>query len=282
MDAVRGDKDEGIRPIARKFGQEEVISKQLAVRSKKQDVRRDEFRIPVRLRIKYSKTGDMRVLSQLEIINTFARAFRRASVPTVFSEGYHPHPKVSFGPALPVGVESICEYMDAELKRPYDLEKFKEDVNGHLPDGLKLLSVEGILHNVPSLNSFITFYAYEVRLDSTITELYPDNIINLSGVSELWAQRVVERDGRKVKREINTRPFIEYIRLDEGGTLFLLLKSAGNECCRPSDVISALFKVKSDDTRILIKRTGLYGNSGGEIVSPDGIPWSMEQICLQK
>ncbi|MDD5435165.1 MAG: TIGR03936 family radical SAM-associated protein, partial [Nitrospira sp.] len=72
----------------------------------------------------------MRMLSQLEIITTYARAFRRASVPVMFSEGFHPHPKMSFGPALPVGVESICEYMDAELTCTVDPELFKKRVNG--------------------------------------------------------------------------------------------------------------------------------------------------------
>ncbi len=273
MDAVRGKKAEGIRPIARRpEDTSEVRSQKQEVKSNKTRNSKPEIRNPIKVRVRYSKTGDMRMLSQLEVMTTVARALRRAQIPTSFSEGFHPHPKISFGPALPVGMESVCEYMDVELTRPLSPAKFKEDINRCLPEGLGVLRIKEIPYNTPSLNSFILFYAYEIKLPPPTSPLLKGgwgDFIDLSDLGELWTQRVVEKDGRKVLREINARPFIEEIKWTGKDTLFLLLKSHDKECCRPSDVINALFKVMPNELGVRIRRTGLYGKIDGAVISPD-------------
>ena len=273
MEAVRGERPDGIRPIARRPGEIEVSGEgaECSVRSA------DKRRTPVKVRVKYTKTGDLRMLSQLEVMNTFMRALRRAQIPTAFSEGFHPHPKISFGPALPVGMESICEYMDVEFIRPFPPDQFKDNMNRCLPEGLKVLHAEEIPYHTPSLNSSMIFYAYEIRLNgidiSSLQETF-----QLSNLGELWTRRVVEKDGRKILREINARPFIEDIRWIEKDALFLLLRSRDGECCRPSDVLSALFKVAPENPGVRIRRTGLYGKG----TDAPHYTKSMEKICLQK
>ena len=68
------------------------------------------------LRIKYVKHGRLAYLSHLETIRTMERVIRRAQLPYAVSEGFNPHMKVSFGPALPVGAASDCEYLDLRLR----------------------------------------------------------------------------------------------------------------------------------------------------------------------
>ncbi len=284
MEAVRGEKTGGIRPIARQ-GKEALVNAECGVRSAEyEDGKPRKPEVRVKMRIKYTKTGDIRMLSQLEIMTTFARAFRRASVPTLFSEGFHPHPKVSFGPALPVGVESICEYMDVDLSLPVTASALKENVNKYLPYGLKILNVKEMPVNTPSLNSFITHYAYEIRFDEVVTNVSSGEI-SLSDFTELWAEKVTEKDGRKITKMINTRPFIEEIRWLNKDTIFLMLKSIDRECCRPADVLKALFDVSPLQPGIMIRRTGVYGKTGGVTVSPDGMMVfsdETEKLCQLK
>src|SRR3989304_1366583 len=210
-------------------------------------------------------------------MNHIFSALNDTHIPINFSEGFHPHPKISFGPALPVGVESACEYMDVEFPRPFPPDQFKDHMNRCLPEGRQVLHAEEIPYHPPSLNSSILFYAYEIRLSgigiSSLQETF-----QLSNRGELWSRRVVEKDGRKIVREINARPFIEDIRWIKKDLLFLLLRSKGGECCRPSDVMSALFKVAPDDPGVRIRRTGLYGKD------PDATHYTknMEKTCLQK
>ena len=288
MEAVRGNKAEGIRPIAyipdERPGEVTGSSEQVAG-STDLHSRHQKVGVRTKMRIKYTKTGDLRMLSQLEIMTTFARAFRRASVPTLFSEGFHPHPKVSFGPALPVGVESICEYMDVDLSLPVTASALKENVNKYLPDGMKVINVREIPVNSPSLNSFITHYAYEIRFDNDNgLEGFPSEI-SLSDFTELWAEKVTEKDGRKITKMINTRPFIEEIRWLNKDTILLMLKSIDRECCRPADVLKAIFNVSPLQPGIIIRRTGVYGKTGGVTVSPDGMMVfsdETEKLCQLK
>ena len=68
------------------------------------------------MRIKYVKRGRLAFLSHLETIRSMERIIRRAKLPYAVTEGFNPHMKVSFGPALPVGAASECEYLDLRLR----------------------------------------------------------------------------------------------------------------------------------------------------------------------
>jgi len=92
-----------------------------------------------RIRAKFKKVGPMRFISHLEMVEVFLRAFRRAEIPLVFSGGFHPLPRVVFAQALPVGVESLAEYFDCEVREPVDIETFLKDINRQLPEGLEVM-----------------------------------------------------------------------------------------------------------------------------------------------
>ena len=62
--------------------------------------------------------GSLRFLSHLDVTRVLSRAFRRARIPTAYSRGFHPMPKMAFGPALPVGIASRAEFLDLETTLP--------------------------------------------------------------------------------------------------------------------------------------------------------------------
>jgi radical SAM superfamily enzyme YgiQ (UPF0313 family) len=70
---------------------------------------------PVRYRFQYRKAGRARYLSHRELTNVIHRALRRSGLPLHFSEGFHPHPRISLGPALAVGTSGEAEFFDAEF-----------------------------------------------------------------------------------------------------------------------------------------------------------------------
>ncbi|MGB2757664.1 MAG: TIGR03936 family radical SAM-associated protein, partial [Acidimicrobiia bacterium] len=63
-------------------------------------------------RLKYSKQGRVRFIGHRDLARALERALRVAQVPLAFTEGFSPHPKISFGHALTVGAESVAEYLD--------------------------------------------------------------------------------------------------------------------------------------------------------------------------
>jgi radical SAM family uncharacterized protein/radical SAM-linked protein len=73
-----------------------------------------------RYRFVYEKLGPAAFLSHLDVVRALPRAFRRLDLPLLYSRGYHPKPDMSFGPALSLGVASLCEVVDVKIAADLD------------------------------------------------------------------------------------------------------------------------------------------------------------------
>lgn len=95
-----------------------------------------------RTRAIFSKTGDMRFVSHLDLVRMFQRAARRAALPVTVTKGFSPRLKISILRALKLGAESASEeavfYLDGAV-RP---EEFTRSMNACLPDGVKIVRAE--------------------------------------------------------------------------------------------------------------------------------------------
>ncbi len=85
----------------------------------------------------------MRYISHLDLMRLFMRAMRRADLPLKMTEGFSPHPKLSFKRALKLGVESEQEEASIVLKFPVPAEDFKTRLQKQLPEGISLKDVQG-------------------------------------------------------------------------------------------------------------------------------------------
>jgi radical SAM family uncharacterized protein/radical SAM-linked protein len=91
-------------------------------------------------RLVFAKLESARFLSHLEMVNGIKRAMRRANLPLAYSRGYHPTARISFGDALPLGLESKAEEMEVTLRKPLALSDICERLNSELPIGLQILA----------------------------------------------------------------------------------------------------------------------------------------------
>ena len=78
-------------------------------------------------------------VSHLDMQRLFQRAFRRADLPLAYSNGFNPHPLLSFATALSVGYTSDCEYFDVMLSEYVSPAEFKRRVNAVLPQGVHIV-----------------------------------------------------------------------------------------------------------------------------------------------
>jgi radical SAM family uncharacterized protein/radical SAM-linked protein len=95
-----------------------------------------------RYRVVFAKIDSGRFLSHLEMATVFQRAMRRAGLPLAYSQGYHPTPRISFGDALPLGLESRAEEMEVVLRQPLTTSEICSRLNAELPPGLEMLEAE--------------------------------------------------------------------------------------------------------------------------------------------
>ncbi|MDR3640239.1 MAG: TIGR03960 family B12-binding radical SAM protein [Humidesulfovibrio sp.] len=95
-------------------------------------------------RIWYEKRAEAAYLSQLELQSILERALRRTRFPLSFSAGYHPMPRISFGRALPVGVESESEWFTLTLREALGPEYVLDTLAAQMPGGLNPVRIESL------------------------------------------------------------------------------------------------------------------------------------------
>src|SRR5439155_11994022 len=190
------------------------------------------------LRLRYAKEGCAVALSHLETMTALLRAFRRAKLSIPHTQGFHPKPRVSFGPACPVGTESRAEYLDLELHGTPDVDDVAEQVRRELPGGFRLLSCERIDDTSASLNRVIRAIEYRVEL--------PDGAPDASTRLAEFAARadvaiVREREG-KDPVSIDLKSAVHSLAAESPRELRFTLRAGANHAtARPSELLSALF-----------------------------------------
>ncbi len=116
------------------------------------------------LRIKYGKLGRLRFIGHRDLARALERALRVAQVPLAFTEGFSPHPKVSFGHALSVGAESVAEYFDVTTRETVDLEEVGSLLAVALPEGMPILEIAAITQRVVSLQEVVDAYDWDIHV----------------------------------------------------------------------------------------------------------------------
>ncbi len=218
-------------------------------------------------RVRFTKEHDLRYLSHLELIRGIERGIRRAQLQMVYSEGFHPHPKLSFGPALSVGIASTDEYFDMELAQEYPEEKILEDLNRAMTEGLKVLAVKKILHRIKPLNAVINRASYAIILKVNPKERREiidqfDQLLSLSIIE-------VVRNSKEGQKVVNIRPWLHNLTIGIKDDDLLELElvgeigSGGN--LRPDDLLSAISRPVEVVT---ITRTGLWHEEAGLVTRP--------------
>lgn len=212
---------------------------------------------PVRIRVEFSKTGRLRYLSHLELAVLLQRAMRRAGFPLEFSQGYHPSPKISFGPPLGVGIAGLSEYFDIEVTPPFDLDTNRKKLNGLVPEGISIKDMSAISAGEVSLSNFISRYEYEI------------NARDFSYVQRFLSEK--ERFVIREKGKVNIREMVQEARVMDEKTICLLLADQGELKVRLGELIPLMFNLPLEE--LDITRTALYGWKDGWVKPLEG--------CLQ-
>ena len=117
-----------------------------------------------RIRIRYAKRGPLRFTSHRDFARAFERALRRAAVPIAFSQGFTPHPKISYASAAPTGVGSEAEYLEIGLQAEVDPAQLRLALDAALSPGLDVL--EAVVAGAGSLADRIDASRWRIELPS--------------------------------------------------------------------------------------------------------------------
>lgn len=226
----------------------------------------------VTCRLRLTKKGPARFMSHLDFIRAVERAVRRAGLPVALTEGFHPHPRMSFSPALPVGVESECELVDVELRETPGADQVKEKLELSLPAGLRLMWCAVLPFGEPSLSSVIRAASYEMAFECGDGAACRDAVeAAVEGFIQADSVPIV-RTTPKGTREFNIRPLIYDLglRWRNGAAHVWMLAAAGPlGHVRPDDVAREIARragLERGSGRAKIVRKDFYVERNGELV----------------
>jgi radical SAM-linked protein len=201
-----------------------------------------------RLRLTFSKTGPARFLSHLEVSSALTRAVKRSGLTLRYSEGFHPHPKVSFAFATAVGMESLEEFADLQVEdRLIDAAALTARINAALPDGLAVRRISRPAAGDSSLAKLVRGFRYRIVLPpGDCTEGLRERIAGLLARSSF----VVEREGKEKTTRKDVRPYVEGIALDrETGKLEMTLRFSEGRTVRPAEILTHALGIDPDTVR---------------------------------
>jgi radical SAM-linked protein len=193
-----------------------------------------------RLRFRFTKTGKIRFTSHRDVARMWERALRRSRLPVAYSQGFVPHPLVSFGLALPTGCESLGEYLDVRLDpagadEP-PLDRLPALLSELLPDGLEVQVAALVADTEGSLQQEVASCDWELEVLDVPDEELRERVDKVMTAPALVVSR--ERKGRRVEDDI--RPAVLSLDVAAGEHSLRASLATHPRGVRPSDLVAAL------------------------------------------
>lgn len=168
------------------------------------------------VRIWLSKKGRIKFVSHLDMFRMMQRAVRRADIPLWYTEGFNPHPYISYLLALPLGVEGEAEPIDLRIVEDISLEEIKNRLNERMPEGLEITDVT-LPFNKPGE---IAYGRYTCEIPTE--DISRDELFEALTSGELTCEKSGKSGGRKIMKTVNVSEHIKSFELkEENGSIYL-------------------------------------------------------------
>lgn len=227
----------------------------------------------MKARIKFAKTGSMKFIGHLDIMRYFQKAIRRADIDIAFTEGYSPHMIMSFAAPLGVGIESIGEYFDVELKSADSTKEMVSRLNNAMVDGMEILNIvqvpDGKASKAMSLVAaadyslkFRTGYAPEGNWQEQFEDFMKSE------------QITIVKKTKKSEQEIDIRPLVYAHEVKEDDSIFLKVATGSAMNLKPELVIEAFFRhlgLEWNSLAVCITRLEVYAETEEGLMSLDAL-----------
>ena len=189
-----------------------------------------------RHRVRFAILEPMRFTGHLDLQRTWERAIRRAGLPLAYSQGFHAHPRIQIGAALPLGCTATAELLDLWLEEDLGEAEAGAMLESSLPPGLRLISLSLLDAGHRGLQEEI------VAADYTATPLegtFPPHLAE--GVAGLLGRPTILRERRG--RSYDLRPLVlelQILPLGRPESLHMRLCLGERATGRPDEVLATL------------------------------------------
>ena len=161
------------------------------------------------IRLWLSKKGRIKFVSHLDMFRLMQRAVRRAQIPLWYTEGFNPHPYISFLLALSLGVEGEMEPVDLRIVGEITPEEIKNRLNDAFPEGLRCEAALPPEHK-PAEIAFARYLTVLSKQEITVEEL-----TEALNCGTLTTEKSGKSRGKKVMKTVNVSEHIKNYEIAE-------------------------------------------------------------------
>ena len=224
------------------------------------------------IRVLYKKTGDISYISHLDIVKLMERVSRRAGIKLSYSQGFSPHPKTSFSPALSVGMHSFCEYMDLELEdESIDLQELLDRYNEASVEGIDFIKAKKMEDSTGSIVAFLTNSVYEFDFEYYSLddfEKITKAIEKISDENEIMLERT-SKSGNKI--EYNIKEMIQKIEVYDDKKICCTISTSSSANLNPKVLLNHILdraNIIQDEVIRITKKDTFNMSEDGTITRP--------------
>ncbi|MGI9119239.1 MAG: TIGR03936 family radical SAM-associated protein [Acidimicrobiales bacterium] len=209
--------------------------------------------VVVRVRLRFAKLGRVRFTSHRDVVRMWERALRRARLPVVYTAGFSPRPKLSFGLALSTGHESLAEYLDVDLAGSAaddpaheltaagapDVADLPERLSKELPVGIDVLAAGFVQAGQVSLQEAVRSCTWRIEALDLDPDAAEELVVAARSAETLFVTR--QRKGRDVTDDL--RPAVLSVAVNGStpvGTELEAELAVHPRSVRPGELLRAL------------------------------------------
>ena len=208
----------------------------------------------------YQKGNEIAMISHLDIQRTLQRAFRRAGIPLLYSNGFNPHPQFSFATAAATGMSSSCEWFEVQLSEEMSPEEFVRRANEVMPQGMCVSNAFVAPENYGSLSAKLRAAQYRVDLQFETPADHETLAQTLEAM--LTGEIIIQKRTKGGIRPVDMRPYILRVSVGqvegEHTSLLVLGKLQADGGLRVDAFIDALLERLDAHAAYEIHRTNMY------------------------
>ena len=208
----------------------------------------------------YQKGKEIAMISHLDIQRTLQRAFRRAGIPLLYSNGFNPHPQFSFATAAATGMSSSCEWFEVQLSEEMSPEEFVRRANEVMPQGMRVSNAFTAPENYGSLSAKLRAAQYRVDLQFETPADHETLAQTLEAM--LTGEIIIQKRTKGGIRPVDMRPYILRVSVGqvegEHAALLVLGKLQADGGLRVDAFIDALLERLDAHGAYEIHRTNMY------------------------
>ena len=226
----------------------------------------------INVRLKFIKGSEVKYISHLDLMRTFMRVVRRAEVPIAYSGGFNPHPEMSFGAPLSLGVISMAEYVDINLAEELPLQELVDKLNQFMPVGIKVLGAIKLPEKFKSAMALITHAEYSIKayIENADIEDIKEKLNSFLNQEHILAQKKQPKKNFQIK-EVDIRPMILEMNFDgcqEGVCIFSCLLHSGSKANLKPEMLMQAFSDYADINfnRTTITRKEVFVEQDGKLI----------------